>query len=126
MPKTKQKPKGPTLFDFLNQIYTKTEKYPYDKKIAPAYMISLWLSHDKHLINIVDKIVRLQFTLPDDIIYNYYMSKIPKGRRFIKWVKKTPEDKKTKKKLESIMIGTFLSKREAKRVLAFGEKISEN
>lgn len=118
--------KAPTLFDFLNQIYTKTEKYHYDKKIAPAYMLSLWLSHDKHLINIVDKIVRLQFTLPDDIIYNYYMSKIPKGRRFIKWVKKTPEDKKIKKKLESIMEGTFLSKREAKRVLAFGEKISEN
>jgi hypothetical protein len=39
---------------------------------------------------------------------------------------KTPEDKKIKKKLESIMEGTFLSKREAKMVLAFGEKISEN
>lgn len=118
--------KGPTLFDFLNQIYMKTSKYTYDKKAAPAYMLSLWLSHDIHLINIVDKIVRLQFTLPDDIIYNYYMSEIPKGRRFIKWVKKTPEDKKIKKKLESIMEGTFLSKREAKMVLAFGEKISEN
>ena len=125
MPK-KKKPSGPTLFDFLNQIYMKTAKYPYDKKTASAYMISLWLSHDKHLINIVDKIVRLQFTLPDDIIYNYYMSEIPKGRRFIKWVKKTPEDKIKKKKLEEIMEGTFLSKREAKRVLAFGEKISEN
>lgn len=118
--------KGPTLFDFLNQIYTKTNKYPYDKKIAPAYMLSLWLSHDKHLINIVDKIVRLQFTLPDDIIYNYYMSKIPKGRRFIKWVKKTPEDKKIKKKLDLMMEGTNLSKREAKMILTFGEKLSEN
>jgi len=117
---------GPNLFDFLNQIYMKTSKYPYDKKTASAYMLSLWLSHDKHLINIVDKIVRLQFTLPDDIIYNYYVSEIPKGRRFVKWVKKTPEDKKLKKKLESIMEGTFLSKREAKMVLAFGEKISEN
>ena len=117
---------GPNLFDFLNQIYLKTAKYPYDKKTASAYMLSLWLSHDKHLLNIVDKIVRLQFTLPDDIIYNYYMSEIPKGRRFIKWIKKTPEDKKLKKKLESIMEGTFLSKREAKMVLAFGEKISEN
>lgn len=117
---------GPNIFDFLNQIYMKTSKYPYDKKTASAYMLSLWLSHDKHLINIVDKIVRLQFTLPDDIIYNYYVSEIPKGRRFIKWIKKTPEDKKLKKKLESIMEGTFLSKREAKMVLAFGEKISEN
>jgi len=118
--------KGPNLFDFLNQIYMKTAKYPYDKKTASAYMLSLWLSHDKHLINIVDKIVRLQFTLPDDIIYNYYMSEIPKGRRFIKWVKKTPEDKKIKKKLDHIMEGTFLSKREAKMILAFEEKICEN
>ena len=118
--------KKPNLFDFLNQIYLKNQKYPYDKKAAPAYMLSLWLSHDKHLINIVDKIVRLQFTLPDDIIYNYYISKIPKGRRYIKWIKKTPEDKKNKKKLESIMEGTHLSKREAKMILALEEKISEN
>lgn len=118
--------KGPTLFDILNQIYLKNQKYPYDKKTASAYMLSLWLSHDIHLINIVDKITRLQFTLPDDIIYNYYVSEIPKGRRYVKWVKKTPEDKKIKKKLESIMEGTFLSKREAKMVLSFEEKISEN
>jgi hypothetical protein len=125
MPKKKTKT-GPNLFDFLNQIYLKNQKYPYDKKAASAYMLSLWLSHDKYLINIVDKIVRLQFTLPDDIIYNYYMSEIPKGRRYIKWVKKTPEDKKNKKKLDLIMEGTDLSKREAKMILALEEKLSEN
>lgn len=110
--------KKPTLFDFLNQIYLKTGKYAYDKKIASAYMLSLWLSHDKYLIRHVNKINRLQFILPDDIIYEYYMSVIPKGKRFIKWVKKTPEDKKMKKQIESIMEGTNLSKREAKMVLA--------
>ncbi len=125
MPKKKTKT-GPNLFDFLNQIYLKNQKYPYDKKAASAYMLSLWLSHDKYLINIVDKIVRLQFTLPDDIIYNYYMNEIPKGRRYIKWVKKTPEDKKNKKKLDLIMEGTDLSKREAKMILALEEKLSEN
>lgn len=109
--------KKPTLFDFLNQIYLKTGKYAYDKKIAPAYMLSLWLSHDKYLIKHVNKINRLQFLLPDDIIYEYYMSVIPKGRRFVKWVKKTPEDKKMKKQIESIREGTNLSKREAKMVL---------
>jgi hypothetical protein len=122
----KQNKKGPTLFDFLNQINYKKEKYNYDKKAAPAYMLSLWLSHDKYLINIVDKIVRLQFTLPDDIIYNYYMSEIPKGRRFIKWIKKDPEDKKRKKKIEAIVEGTNLSKREAKMLLSFKENLSEN
>jgi hypothetical protein len=54
------------------------------------------------------------------------MSEIPKGRRYIKWVKKTPEDKKNKKKLDIIMEGTDLSKREAKMILALEEKLSEN
>jgi hypothetical protein len=110
--------KQPTLFDFLNQIYLKTGKYKYDKKIASAYMISLWLSHDNYLIRHVAKIASLQFTLPDDIIYEYYMNVIPKGKRFIKWTKKRVEDKKMKKQIESIMEGTNLSKREAKMVLA--------
>ena len=57
MPKKKTKT-GPNLFDFLNQIYLKTQKYPYDKKSASAYMLSLWLSHDKYLINIVDKSIK--------------------------------------------------------------------
>jgi len=113
---------GPTLFDFLNQIYLKTEKYPYDKKAASAYMLSLWLSHDKYLIYLVNKINRLQFLLPDDIIYKYYFDVVPKGRRYIKWTKKREEDKKIKKKIESIMEGTNLSKREAKMILALGRE----
>ena len=114
----KKKKGGPTLFDFLNQIYLKTEKYPYDKKIAGAYILSLWLSHDKYLIGLVDNINRLQFILPDDIIYKYYFDVIPKGRRYIKWTKKREDDKKTKKKIDSIMEGTNLSKREAKMILS--------
>jgi len=116
----KKKASGPTLFDFLNQIYLKKEKYPYDKKAASAYMLSLWLSHDKYLIDSVNKINRLQFLLPDDIIYKYYFDVIPKGRRYIKWTKKREEDKKTKKEIESIMEGTNLSRREAKMILALG------
>jgi Bacteriophage clamp loader A subunit len=114
----KNKPKGPTLFDFLNQIYLKVEKYPYDKKIAPAYMLSMWLSHDPYLISYVEKINRLQFILPDDIIYQYYMNVIPKGRRYIKWVKKTEEQKKIKEEIDKIMEGTNLSRREAKMILS--------
>jgi hypothetical protein len=121
----RKKTTGPTLFDFLNQIYLKTEKYPYDKRVASAYMLSLWLSHDKYLIHHVDKINRLQFLLPDDIIYQYYFDVIPKGRRYIKWTKKREENKKMKKEIESVMEGTNLSKREAKMILALGRK-SEN
>ncbi len=112
-----KKKSGPTLFDFLNQIYLKTEKFPYDKKAASAYMLSLWLSQDKYLIYTVNEINRLLFLLPDDIIYKYYFDKIPKGKRYIKWTKKREEDKKIKKQIESIMEGTNISKREAKMIL---------
>jgi hypothetical protein len=115
--KKKEGPKGPNIFDFLNQIYNKTLRLRYDKKAAPAYMLSMWLSHDSNLIDTVQKINGLQFHLPDDIIYKYYFSKIPKGRRFIRWTKKDKEDKKKLKELDSIMIKHNLSKNEAKRVL---------
>ena len=37
-----------TIFDYLNNIYNKGN-LGYDKKVAPAYLISMWLSHDKGL-----------------------------------------------------------------------------
>ena len=112
-----------TLFDFLNQIYMKKSTYKYDKKLASAYMLSLWLSHDKYLINIVHKIFFLQFSLPDKVIYDYYFDKIPKGRRYIKWTKKTPEEKQKLKDINLLQQQYNISKREAKMTLKFMEKL---
>jgi len=112
-----------TLFDFLNQIYMKKSTYKYDKKLASAYMLSLWLSHDKYLINIVHKICFLQFSLPDKVIYDYYFDKIPKGRRYIKWTKKTPEEKQKLKDINVLQQQYNISKREAKMTLKFMEKL---
>jgi len=112
-----------TLFDFLNQIYMKKSGLKYDKKIAPAYMLSLWLSHDIYLINLFHKLCFLQFTLPDKAIYDYYFDKIPKGRRYIKWVKKTPEEKQKLKEIQEMQKLYNLSKREAKMTLKYMEKI---
>jgi len=106
-----------TIFDYLNQIFYKKDKYVYDKKSAPAYMLSMWLSHDSNLIDIVNKLNSLQFSLKDDIIYKYYMSKVPKGKRFLKWSKKTPKDKKFDKDVANEMDNNkHLSKREAMMV----------
>ena len=113
----------PNLFTFLNQIYTKVEKYPYDKKLAPAYMLSMWLSHDKQLIDYVERINHLQFTIPDESIYKYYMSVVPKGKRYIKWVKKTPEEKQFIKDVMKIVEETDLSKREAKMLVTFKKEL---
>jgi len=115
------KNKKVTLFDYFNQIFYKTSKHNYDKKIASAYIITLGLSHDPKLIDIVNKMNGLQFTLKDDIIYKYYMSKVPRGKRFIKWTKKTPKDKLFDKDVEEEMKEKGLSKREAMMVVKFKE-----
>lgn len=106
-----------TIFDFLNQIYYKNKKYKYEKKLAPSYMLTLWLSHDNNLINIVHKICFLQFELPDNIIYDYYFDKVPKGRRYIKWIKKTKEEKKKIKDIKKLQQLYGISKRESKIIL---------
>lgn len=115
-----------TLFDFLNQIYMKKLGFEYEKKIAPAYMLTLWLSHDKYLINIVHKLCFLQFSLPDKVIYDYYFDKIPKGRRYIKWTKKTLEEKQKLKNINELQQLYGISKREAKMTLKFMERLHDN
>jgi len=109
--------KKPTLFDILDQIKFKTSKYEYNKKDASAFMISMFLSLDSNLIDIVNKINSLQFGLDDDIIYKYYMDKVPKGRRYLKWPKKDPKDKQFDKDVEQEMSEKGLSKREAMMVV---------
>ncbi len=82
-----------TIFDYLNNLYYKS-RLEYDPKIAPAYLISLWLSHDKSLLPIVNKINPYHFLLDDRIIYSYYYDMIPKGKRYIKWIKKEKKEGK--------------------------------
>lgn len=86
-------------------------------------MLSMWLSHDSNLIDTVNKINRLHFALRDDIIYKYYMDKVPKGKRWIKWVKKEPKDERIEKRIEEITGNSKLSKKEAKRIALFEERI---
>jgi hypothetical protein len=121
------KAKEVNIFSYLNQIFYKTDKHEYDKKLAPAYMLSMWLSHDSKLIDIVNNLNRLQFSLKDDIIYKYYMSKVPKGKRFIKWVKKDEKDKKRDKVISALMEeNRQLSKREATQIAKFKENIKND
>ena len=113
-------PKKDTLFTFLNQIQNKRRTVPYDKKIANAYMISMWLSHDKALINKVNDINKYQFILPDEVIYEYYMSAVPQGKRYLKWVKKRKEDVQMKKRITKIQDhNPTLSVRECKMILTY-------
>lgn len=117
--------KEKTLFDILNAIFLKTD-IEYEKRIAPAYILSLWLSHDKDLLSLVNEINMLQFNLEDEIVFKYYFHTVPKGRRFIRWPKKTEKDKQEQKVIESLQEEHGISKREAKLCLAVTVKNAEN
>jgi hypothetical protein len=107
------------LFTFLNQIQNKSRKFPYDKKIANAYMLTQWISHDKNLIHIANEINKYQFTLPDHMVYEYFMSAVPQGRRYLKWAKKKKDQEMEDdvKKLQELY--PDISSNEARMAVSF-------
>jgi len=82
------------MFDTLNAIFYKKGEYEYDKKKANAFILSLWLSHDERLINLVNDMNVCQSLLTDELVYMYYYHAVPKGKRYIKWTKKGKVNKK--------------------------------
>ena len=102
----------------INNIFFQKEKFIYDKKVAPAYALSMWLSHDEDLLDIVNDINRFQFLLPDEVIYKYYRDMVPKKKRNIKWIKKTEDRfKEHVKKLQEKY--PEMSTREARMYLTY-------
>jgi hypothetical protein len=100
------------FFDTLDSIYFKNGE-SFNEKKTPIYVISLWLSYDRELLGIVDMINPYHYLLQPETIYKYYYDKIPKGKRFIKWAKKTEQDKKREKLIEDISEEYGISKLEA-------------
>ena len=107
---------GPNLFDYLNAIYYKKD-VEYDKKVANSYILTLWLSHDKTLVDMVNDINKHLFRLPDKAIFQYYWYNVPRGKRYIKFVKKPKQDKDNEKQVEELMKQYNISKREAELCL---------
>ncbi len=104
--------KGNHLTEVLNAINTK-EPCKYNRKEVSAWIISLFLSEDPQLIEIVNKINQYHFTLDDELIFKYYVSTVPKKRRYIKFTKKTKETKELDKEVEYLMKTYDVSRREA-------------
>lgn len=111
-----------TLFTFIKQIQSKRRTVPYDKKIAPAYVLSLFLSMNKKYIEVVNRINQYQFLLPDEVIYEYLMKAIPQlpyDERYAEFIKKREEDDKTKTRLDKIRkIYPELPMKECKMILS--------
>ena len=111
--------KKKTLFDYLNSLFNKKRIEPFEKSVCNPYMISMYLAHERDLINMVQEMNKFQFSLPDGrerIVYEYYLSKVPRGRRFIKWTKKDKACKKKEKQLEEFMEELDISNLEADRI----------
>jgi hypothetical protein len=101
------------IYDYLNAIFNKTD-LPYDKSIAPAYMLCIWLSHDAKLIEIVNSITPYLGIIPDNLFYEYFMMMVPRGKRFIKWIPKEKIDKKVEEVIHLLMEKRNISYNEAK------------
>ena len=105
-----------TLFDVLNSIFYKKE-IVYNKKIANAYIMVLWLSHDPELLVLSNKINKRLFTHPDKGVYEILYSKVPKGSRYIKWIKKQEIPEEKLPEIEELMKKYEMSEREARLTL---------
>lgn len=114
-----------TIFDYLNDIYLKG-KLKYNKKICSSYLLSMWLSHDKQLIDITNEINEFQFFLSDELIYKYYYYKVPQGKRFIRWVKKDEVDKKEGERINKIRNEMGISKFEMSKFKSFTSLLKSN
>ena len=113
-----------TIFDILNQIWTKKEKHPYDKKIASAWMLTSWIAQDPELIEYAQTVNKMQFNMTDEQVYKYYLLNIPKTRkRYIGWTRKDAVSLKREKKLEKLMVKYDVSNREAMMILRHKERL---
>lgn len=115
-----------TLFTYLNSLWSKKRVEPFNRSTCNPYMLSMYLAHERDLIDMVQEMNKIQFSLPtgnERIVYEYYLAKTPRGRRFIKWTKKTKVAKKREKLLEEIQEEFDVSKMEADKILKVMEKV---
>ena len=96
----------------LNAI---NQKQPcnYNPKEVSAWVISLFLSEDPELIEIVNEINKYHFMLDDRLIFRYYVSRVPAKKRHISFTKKTKESKVQEDNIKYLMDTYGISKREA-------------
>lgn len=99
------------FFNYANAIQNKT-KIEWDEKACNNYMLLLHLSHCNEYLPIINPINEriFDYIIPNECIFKYYMDKIPRGRKGIRWVKK---NKIKEAKVEKLMEKYGISKREA-------------
>lgn len=115
---TKAVKKSNHLTEVLNAVNLK-QPCEYKPKEFSAWVLSLFLSEDPQLINIVNRVNQFQFSLDDRLIFKYYVDTVPAKRRYIKFTKKTKEAKEQEEDIKYLMETYGVSKREA--ILSLGK-----
>lgn len=105
-----EKKKDINLFDYINQINLKKEDIKFDEKKCPPFMLVMNYGHENGLLEITNKINQYFYNLDPKLVYEYFYNKIPKGKRFTRWVKK---DKIKDEKIKIMMNKYDISYREA-------------
>ncbi len=118
---TKPKNKNNHLTEVLNAVTLKSP-CAYNPKEVSAFVLSLFLSEDPKLAEIVNKINKYQFSLTDKVIFRYYVDVIPKGERYLKFTKKSKISTDNKNDIKQLMELYGVSKREASLSLTEGNK----
>lgn len=120
--RVKPEKKKINIFDYLKQICEKTTQQQYNKKVAPAFLLTMWLSHEQDLIDLCQE-MNIRHWLNDEDVYNFYFDKVSKRRRFIRWTKKDETYLKEQEEIEEIMIEYNVSNREATMLKQHKERI---
>jgi len=110
--------KKPSIFECINAVNDKIPTYKYDKKIAPAYMLMLWMSLNDGILPYIDKLNERLFEMPDKLVFSAMYKGIPKAKRFARWPAKSEKEKglteKKKKAIKELMDEHGFSEFEAK------------
>jgi len=86
-----------TLFDHINEIYQSQKKNYFstlddgEKRTYSAYMVNRFLSMNIHQLPLVNEIQK--YSLPNEAHYLFFVTTIPRGKQYNKYVKAAKETK---------------------------------
>tara|TARA_Y100001963_G_scaffold134891_1_gene195932 strand:- start:165 stop:581 length:417 start_codon:yes stop_codon:yes gene_type:complete len=98
------------IFDWLNEITLHKKSWDSfseeDHKSFNTFIINRFLSMNKDWIEIVNMLQQYTIGMESKDVYNLYVNMIPKGKRFLRYIK-GKKDKKYNKELINILCNYF-------------------
>lgn len=112
---TKQTKKSPFVL-FKDGILLK-KPVKFDKNETPIWLLIHWLAHDDDSINKVNALNKVLYYVKDEAAWSYFVDVVPKGSKWIKWIKKVVITKERQKHLTELTEQYNISELEAIEIL---------